>query len=80
MPNLEPLAIHLIQQGHWSEAIQLYRDELGLSLQQAERIVLELAEDTGVASPGRFFYWLALAFAGLSLFGLAGVAQYLVQR
>lgn len=80
MPNLEPLAIHLIQQGHWAEAVELYRDELGLSIQQAEQTVVQLAEDAGVSNPGRFLYWLALAFAGLSLFGLAGVAQYFVPR
>jgi hypothetical protein len=80
MPNLEPLAIHLIQQGHWADAVQLYRDELGLSIQQAEQTVLQLAEESGVSNPGRFLYWIAIAFAGLSLFGLAGIAQYFVQR
>lgn len=78
MSNIDSLALHLIQQGHWSEAVHLYRDELGLSLQQAEQIVLQLADETGINSPGRFFYWLAIAAAGLSLFGLAGVLQLFV--
>jgi hypothetical protein len=80
MSNLDSLATHLIQQGHWTEAVQLYRDELGLTMQQAEQIVLQLAEETGINYPGRFLYWLALAFAGLSLFGLAGVLQLVVAR
>ena len=36
MSNLDSLAIHLIREGHWSEAVRLYRDELGVSLMQAE--------------------------------------------
>jgi hypothetical protein len=76
MSNLEPLAIHLIQQGHWDEAVGLYRDELGLSLRQAEQIVRELAEQTGLTNHGRTAMWLILAAAGLSLFGIASVAQY----
>jgi hypothetical protein len=80
MSNLDSLATHLIQQGHWAEAVHLYRDELGLSMQQAEQIVLQLAEDSGLDYPGRFLSWLALAFAGLSLFGLAGVLQFIASR
>jgi hypothetical protein len=80
MSNLDSLATHLIQQGHWAEAVHLYRDELGLSMQQAEQIVLQLAEESGLNYPGRFLYWLALAFACLSLFGLAGVLQFIASR
>jgi hypothetical protein len=49
-------------------------------MQQAEQIVLQLAEESGLNHPGRFLYWLALAFAGLSLFGLAGVLQFIASR
>jgi hypothetical protein len=80
MSNIESLASHLIQQGHWTEAVHLYRDELGLTIQQAEQIVQQLADETGVNYPGRFLYWLSLAFAGLSLFGLAGVLQLVLAR
>ncbi len=80
MSNIDSLATHLIQQGHWAEAVHLYRDELGLSMQQAEQIVLQLAEESGLNYPGRFLSWFALAFAGLSLFGLAGVLQFIMSR
>ncbi len=80
MSNLESLATHLIQQGHWDEAVCLYRDELGLSLTQAEKTVLELADNIGLQYPGRFLSWLAIAFAGFSLFGLAGVLQMVLAR
>ena len=80
MPNIESLATHLIQQGHWSEAVCLYRDELGLSLPQAEEIVLQLANSSGIQYPGRFLSWLAIAFAGFSLFGLAGVLQLILSK
>ena len=80
MSNIDSLATHLIQQGHWSEAVCLYRDELGLSLPQAEEIVLQLADNTGIQYPGRFLSWLAIAFAGFSLFGLVGVLQIVLSR
>jgi len=78
MSNIDSLATHLLKQGLWSEAVELYRDELGLSIQQAERIVASLAEETGISIPGRLLHWLALAFAGLSLFALAGLLQWFV--
>ena len=40
MSNLDSLAIHLIREGQWSEAISLYREELGVSVAQAEAKVL----------------------------------------
>jgi len=80
MPNIESLATHLIQQGQWAEAVRLYRDELGLSLPQAEEIVLQLADSSGIQYPGRFLSWLAIAFAGFSLFGLAGVLQLILSK
>ncbi len=80
MSNIESLATHLIQQGHWDEAVCLYRDELGLSLTQAEEVVLELADSSGLQYPGRFLSWLAIAFAGFSLFGLAGILQMVLAK
>ena len=80
MSNIESRATHLIQQGQWSEAVCLYRDELGLSLPQAEEIVLQLADSSGIHYPGRFLSWLAIAFAGFSLFGLAGVLQLILSK
>ena len=80
MSNIDSLATHLIQQGHWSEAVCLYRDELGLSLPQAEKIVLDLADSSGIQYPGRFLSWLAIAFAGFSLFGLAGILQFVLSK
>lgn len=80
MSNIESLATHLIQQGHWAEAVCLYRDELGLSLPQAEKIVLDLADSSGIQYPGRFLSWLAIAFAGFSLFGLAGILQFVLSK
>ena len=80
MSNIDLLATHLIQQGHWSEAVCLYRDELGLSLPEAEETVLQLADSTGIQYPGRFLSWIAIAFAGFSLFGLAGVLQLVLSR
>jgi hypothetical protein len=76
MSNIDSLAAHLLKQGLWSEAVELYRDELGLTIQQAERIVAGLAEETGITIPGRFMSWLALALGGLSLFLLAGLLQW----
>ena len=80
MSNIESLATHLIQQGYWDEAVCLYRDELGLSLPQAEEVVLQLADNSGIQYPGRFLSWLAIAFAGFSIFGLAGVLQLVLSR
>ena len=80
MSNLDSLAIHLIQHGHWAEAICLYQDELGLSNPEAEQLVINLADESGIPYPGRILTWIAIGFAGLSLFGLAGVLQFLLSR
>ena len=80
MSNIDSLATHLIQQGQWAEAVCLYRDEMGMSLPQAEEIVIQLADESGVVYPGRFLSWLAIAFAGLSLFCLVGVLQFILAR
>ena len=80
MSNIDSLATHLIQQGQWAEAVCLYRDEMGMSLPQAEEIVIQLADESGVVYPGRFLSWLAIAFAGLSLFCLVCVLQFILAR
>ncbi len=71
MSNLDSLARTLIREGHWSDAVRLYRDELGVSIMQAEAKVTSLAEETGVLHPERWASWFGIAFAGLSLFVLA---------
>ncbi|MBU6239823.1 MAG: hypothetical protein KGQ51_18560 [Planctomycetes bacterium] len=78
MSNLDSLAIHLIREGQWSEAISLYREELGVSMAQAEARVLALAEEYEILYPGRWGAWLTLAFAGLSLLGLVIVLQLIL--
>jgi hypothetical protein len=78
MSNLDSLAIHLIRAGQWSEAIHLYRDEMGLSIPQAEQIVLGLADDYGLKHPQRLMTWVAIAFGGFSLFALASVLQMIL--
>jgi len=76
MSNIDSLARTLIREGHWSDAVRLYRDELGVSILQAEAKVATLAEENGVLHPGRWASWLAIAFAGFSLFVLAGCLQW----
>ena|GEM_PF-712050 len=78
MSNLDSLAMHLIREGHWSDAVFLYRDELGESITQAEQRVAALAEECGVRHPERWMNWLASAIAGFSLFVLAGLLQWLI--
>jgi hypothetical protein len=78
MSNLDSLAIHLIREGQWSEAISLYREELGVSMAQAEARVLALAEEYEILYPGGWGAWLTLAFAGLSLLGLVIVLQLIL--
>lgn len=80
MSNLDSLAMHLIREGHWSDAVVLYRDELGVTMMQAEARVAALAEECGVLHPERWTAWLATAFAGLSLFVLAGLLQWIISR
>lgn len=78
MSNLDSLAMHLIREGHWSDAVVLYRDELGVTMVQAEARVAALAEECGVLHPERWTVWFATAFAGLSLFVLAGLLQWVI--
>jgi hypothetical protein len=78
MSNLDSLAIHLIREGQWSEAISLYREELGVSVAQAEAKVLALAEEYEILYPGRWAAWLTIGFAGLSLFALVFLLQMIL--
>ncbi|MFO0012638.1 MAG: hypothetical protein ACK553_07855 [Planctomycetota bacterium] len=78
MSNLDSLAIHLIREGHWSEAILLYREELGVSVAQAEAKVLALAEEYEILYPGRWAGWFTVAFAGMSLFALVALLQMIL--
>lgn len=75
MSNIDSLAIHLLREGQWSEAIHLYRDELGLSVPQAEQIVSRLADDYGLRQPQRLMSWMIVAICGFSLFALASFLQ-----
>lgn len=78
MSNLDLLAIHLIREGHWTEAVCLYRDELGLSLPQAEKLVVGLADEYDLRHPSRLLFWLWLALAGFTLMlVLSAVGAYL---
>lgn len=78
MSNLDSLAIHLIREGQWSEAISLYREELGVTVAQAEAKVFALADEYEILYPGRWAAWLTLAFAGMSLFGLMYLLQLIL--
>ncbi len=78
MSTLDSLAIHLIRDGQWSEAVLLYRDELGVTVNQAEAKVVSLAEEYGIFYPGRWLSWLSIAFGGFSLFALAMVLQIIL--
>ncbi len=78
MSSLDSLAIHLIRAGQWSEAIGLYRDELGISIPQAEEIVAKLADEYSLRHPERFLSWLAIAFGGFSLFAIVAVLQLIL--
>jgi hypothetical protein len=78
MSQLDSLAIHLIREGQWSEAIILYREELGVTMTQAEARVMALAEEYEILYPGRWNTWLAIAFGGLSLFALVSILQLIL--
>lgn len=77
MSNLDSLAIHLIREGQWTEAVKLYRDELGLSFPQAEKRVDRLAEDYELHAPGRLINWLWIAFGGGSIFFMVAVLDWI---
>ncbi len=75
MSNIDLLAVHLIRDGQWAEAVCLYRDELGVSVLQAEERVAVLADEYGISHPERWFAWFAIAFGGILLFVLTSVLQ-----
>ncbi|MCU0714676.1 MAG: hypothetical protein MUD03_00950 [Pirellula sp.] len=77
MSNLDSLAIHLIRAGQWSEAVCLYRDELGLSLPQAEQLVLRISEEYDLKHPGRLLSWLWIALAGFSILCMVALIDWL---
>lgn len=77
MSNLDSLAIHLIREGQWTEAVSLYRDELGVSFPQAEQLVGRLAEEYGLNTPGRLMNWLWIAFGGGSIFFMVAVLDFI---
>ncbi|MFM8570505.1 MAG: hypothetical protein ACKOAU_02800 [Pirellula sp.] len=76
MFHFESLVQTLIREGHWSEAICLYRDELGVSQVQAEARVQALAEELGVTDPYRWTQWIAMGLATCALLVLAGCLQW----
>jgi hypothetical protein len=78
MSNLDTLVQTLIREGLWSDATGLYRDELGVSLTQAEAKVHAVAQELGITDPHRWTQWLAIGLAGASLFVLAGCLQWIV--
>jgi hypothetical protein len=80
MTSIDSLAVHLMRCGQWSEAVRLYRDELGVSVLQAEERVARLADEYGMTHPERWVSWLAIAFGGLSLFALAGILQLILAK
>jgi hypothetical protein len=79
MTTIDSLAIHFLRHGQWSEAVQLYRDELGMSISQAERKVYGLASEYEIQEPKRLFLWLWIALGGFSVllltFFLAGIGS-----
>ncbi|MCE3016582.1 MAG: hypothetical protein ACK56W_04750 [Pirellula sp.] len=70
MSNLDSLAIHLLREGQFEEAVDLYRDELGLTIPQAELLVHRLAEEYELRCPNRLITWLWIALAGFTMFFL----------
>jgi len=70
MSNLDSLAVHLLREGQFEEAVCLYRDELGLTVPQAELLVQRLAEEYELHCPNRLITWLWIALAGFTMFFL----------
>ncbi|MFN7877334.1 MAG: hypothetical protein ACK5PB_18590 [Pirellula sp.] len=67
MSTIDSLAIHFIRHGQWADAVQLYRDELGLSIAQAEMKVYGLASEYEIQEPKRLLLWLWIALGGFSI-------------
>ncbi len=53
--GFEAVAIHLIREGQWREAVHLYREETGANLAQAEQAVERLALEQGIHRYSRGF-------------------------
>jgi hypothetical protein len=67
MSSIDSLAIHFIQQGQWAEAVELYREEFGLSSTQAEHRVIGLVHEHDLQHPRRLMSWLWIALGGMSI-------------
>lgn len=75
--GFEAVAIHLIREGQWREAIHLYREETGANLAQAEQAVERLALEHGIHRYSRGFMMSMVAVAGGSLIAVAGIIELL---
>jgi hypothetical protein len=75
MSSIDSLAIHFIREGQWTEAIELYREEFGLSISQAERKVIGLAHEHDLQHPRRLLSWLWIALAGMSILLFATIVS-----
>ncbi len=73
----ESVAVHLIREGQWREAIYLYREETGVNLAVAEQAVERLALQHGVHRYSRGFYIAMIALCGLSVLMLASLIEWL---
>ena len=73
----EPVAVHLIREGQWREAIYLYREETGVNLAIAEQAIERLALKHGIHRYSRGFCVTLIAILGLSLIMLAGLVEWL---
>jgi hypothetical protein len=76
MSSIDSLAIHFIRLGQWSEAVELYREELGLSIPQAESRVLGLADEHSLGHPNRLMSWLIIALSGFSVLLFATILSW----
>ena len=73
----ESVAVHLIREGQWREAIYLYREETGVNLAVAEQAIERLALKHGVHRYSRAFCVSFIALLGLSLITAAGLVEWL---
>lgn len=73
----ESVAVHLIREGYWREAIYLYREETGVNLAVAEQAIERLALKHGVHRYSRAFFVTLIALCGVSLITLAGLIEWL---
>mgnify|MGYP003338014173 CR=1 FL=1 len=76
MSNLDGLVVTLIREGHWREAVGLCRDELGVSLIQAEHKVQTIAEETGLQDSNPWSFWLTASFAAVATIAFAYCIQW----